>query len=140
MVSYLVAHYQSEDSARQAVISQKVAVASQIEAKAEKFYLDANKAFGWRLTCYRTNTASCIAEKPDINTIFADEDSLDTELSDISNKSIHGLAKNLINDAGILLDNTKPASDFVSYNLQLGDDYGKLVFSCGQLIQGNIQS
>ena len=136
VISFAVAHYQAQDADRQAVASQQVAIASEVESEATRFSQDVNSAFQWHVVCYKIPASACIEKKPDINAIFADEQQLDVALDNISDHDVSTSIQDLLGDASILFIGSQNQNDYLKYAVKATDDYAAVTYYCGQIIQG----
>jgi hypothetical protein len=136
VISFAVAHYQAQDADRQAVASQQVAIASEVESEATRFSQDINSAFQWHVICYKIPASACTEKKPDINAVFADEQQLDVALDNISDHDVSTSIQDLLGDASILFIGSQNQNDYLKYAVKATGDYAAVTYYCGQIIQG----
>jgi hypothetical protein len=123
ITAFLVAHYQDQDAARQAVSAQRATAALQLETAATGFY---QATFDLWPSCQK-NPSVCLE-----NSAYAGAlETFRAAISNVSDPSASALAKQLINSS----TNALTATGSSSLN-DVGGDYGQLLNRCGQLVQG----
>jgi hypothetical protein len=140
VISFLVAHYQTQDADRQAVsqasANQQVVVAGQVETAATKFDEDVYAAFNWNASCFKVAASKCLAEKPDMNAIFADMQTLNNLLNNISSQAVSATVLDLEADVQPVVTPQSSLDSYLHGEAYLDIDYADLMTLCGQIIQG----
>lgn len=144
VISFLVAHYQSQDSARQATATQQVQEVIQLEADVKAYYSDVVDISNAYVNCTRvpraSRSAACIPanlnnlEDP----LIKAQANIDADLPSISDDQVRGAAYRfemaVLKQANAILSNKANDSDWIDVFSQ----YESILERCGQLIQGQI--
>ena len=141
VISFYVAHWQSQDVARQAIASQQVLEVIQLKTDAETFDQSALGAYasGWQ--CAHKVASACKqaeASVPYITTgspVASSQDALLADMNDISDAVLRTDAANLVDQVtgALAEDGSQQGSTAWA---KAGTAYGHLLIRCGQIIQG----
>lgn len=137
VISFGIAHYQSQDAARQAQAAQVADGASQVESVAAGFYEAAESLYAARKQCiiqFRPGKVPPGCPASDI-AFLNSQAALGTAFANTSDQQIHSLLSVFIRDALDALAELGTPQGSASYN-KMTVGYYQLVTRCGQLIQG----
>ena len=138
VISFYVAHWQSQEAAKQAVSGQQAQAAIQLEEAATVFYQDTQALFVSRATdCTNGGHDNCMLAVPSDNTFIDDENVLDVDQRNISDPKAYALTAQLMGFAqNWLLSVGDSQREQNAYQNQVASAYSELITRCGQLIQG----
>jgi hypothetical protein len=141
VISFLVAHYQSQGSARQATATQQVQEVIQLEADIKTLYLAAIELDTAYDNCIRipkaSRSAACSAANIDNleNPLIKDQANVDADLPGISDDQVRGEAfrfeTTMLKVANAILSNDNNLDWIDAFS-----QYESILTRCGQLIQG----
>jgi hypothetical protein len=138
VISFAVAHYQDQDSARQAVTGEQVSAALQLEAAATTFYQATNAIYEKRITGCGSgvrNAPICLIEPPDYTTYATYENAFNAVRANVSDGVASIYAGQIATYGLDALINVGTAAGG-AYQNEMNFAYQELITRCGQIIQG----
>jgi len=139
-ISFAIAHYQSQDSARQAIASQQTQDVTQLEADVRTFDQLSTRTFVQRRKCASLAivTPECkaagttnILDSP----LISPEMALGADLANISDTVVSNDTNSFEYYALEALANASTDQGFIALK-SMNDAYSKVIARCGQLIKG----
>jgi ethanolamine ammonia-lyase small subunit len=137
VISFYVAHWQSQDAVRQAIASEQVQEVTQLEADARTFDQDAYSAYlsGWQ--CAHKITSACkTAEASTVvgSPLISAQDALTADMNNISDSAVRTDAANLLDQVTGALAEEGSENGTAAW-WAAGRAYAHLLIRCGQLIK-----
>jgi hypothetical protein len=143
VISFVVAHWQSQDAARQAVTAQQVQEVLQLETAAETFDQAAYSAYadGWQ--CAHRVASACQQEQVSVpgstsaidSPLSSAQNALIADMNNVSDPAVRTDASNLVDQVqGALTEDGSQQGTTAWTNAS--EAYAHLLIRCGQLIKG----
>jgi hypothetical protein len=138
-ISFYVARWQSQDSARQAIASQRIQEVIQLETDAKTFFLVAYGAYINRQECLGGTASSCNQADSSISSspLISAENALGADLANVSDTAAKKDADSLTYYALQALSEDGTSQGFTAWE-SMNNAYDNLLARCGLLIQGRV--
>jgi len=142
LISFFIAHYQTQDADRQANAAQQASAVVQLESAATTFYQQATALGTSQLLCPNANgAANCPAASYNSTNFEEDQETFNADRLNVSDPAASKLADNLNNFANQLMSysrkNTlRDRTAATKLNNEIVDAYFQLIDRCGRLVQG----
>jgi hypothetical protein len=136
-ISFYVAHWQSQDAARQAAAGQQVQALIQLETDSRTFYEVDTTAYISRRQCADRITSACgqtynsISDSP----LISAEDTLSTDVANVSDAKAKSDVERMGRSGLDALAQDGTAQGENAWT-NMNNEYYALLIRCGQLIQG----
>ena len=131
-ISFAVAHYQTQDAARQALAGQQASAAVQLQTAANVYYQATFTVWG---NCQQNPEGSCTDGTVSGTPFAIAQAAFNADRTNISDPRTSALAAQLVNLVGTAIDLSGDAHPGM-YITQVVTVYQELINRCGQLIQG----